>query len=507
MFSAIYTGATGLKAQSQSLGVTGNNIANVSTTAFKGSTAYFANLMSQTLSYGSAATDHETGYSQVGLGVGLEDIKIDFSQGSFETTNTSTNIAIGGKGFFKVTDGGNTYYSRAGDFEFDENGYMIDPSGAQLQGRSITNGVTSGASSSIKLNINEEGMVTMPAKGTTQATIISNLSATEASSTSATNPYFSLTESWNGLDSETPLSSSQYSYSTSLNVYDENGEAHTVTVYYDKINSSDAGGKNLWQYIVTMDPSEDTRSGFQGTSNAGLLMTGTLTFNSSGVLESQSAFTYSGSGDPASLTNWTPSSFSADGYPQFSATTSNGALTMGVNLGLTNTGAGWTNTVSNAAAVGYDPSALPAFASTRAASATTAYSGTSSTTKLSQDGYASGVMQSISIDQNGVLSGVFSNGQTDALYQIDLYYFTNEYGLRSEGNNHYSATTDSGVAYQGTPGSDGLGTLTQYSLEQSNVDLATEFVTMISTQRAFEMNSKVITTADSVIQEALNIKR
>lgn len=506
MFSGLYIGATGMKAQSQGLGVIGNNIANVSTTGFKSSSALFQNLMSQTVSYGSAATDHETGISQMGLGVSLADIKVDFSQGSFETTNSSTNIAIGGKGFFKVANNGKAYYTRAGDFEFDVDGYMVDPSGSQLQGRAITNGITSGSSSSIKLNLNDDGMITMPAKGTSKATIISNLSANEASSTSATNPYFSLTESWNGLDSDTPLSSSQYSYSTALKVYDANGNAHTLNVYYDKINASDSGGKNLWQYIVTMDPSEDTRAGFQGTSNAGLLMTGTLTFDSSGQLTSQSAFTYSGSGDPASLTNWTPSTFSADGYPQFSATTSNGALSMGVNLGLANTGTGWSNTVSNAAAVGYNPDALPAFASTRGNSVTTAYDGTSSST-VSQDGYASGVMQSISISQDGVISGVFNNGQSQELYQIDLYYFTNEYGLRSEGNNHYSATTASGEAFQGVPGSNSLGTLTQYSLEQSNVDLATEFVYMISTQRGFEMNSKVVTTADSVIQEALSIKR
>jgi len=124
-----------------------------------------------------------------------------------------------------------------------------------------------------------------------------------------------------------------------------------------------------------------------------------------------------------------------------------------------------------------------------------------------QNGYASGVMSGFAFNNDGVLIGRFTNGQTKELYQVDLYTFTNDYGLRSEGKNCFSATTASGDPIKGIPNVKAAGGISQYSLELSNVDLAEEFVHMIGTQRGFEANSKVITTSDAIIQNAINMKR
>jgi flagellar hook protein FlgE len=135
----------------------------------------------------------------------------------------------------------------------------------------------------------------------------------------------------------------------------------------------------------------------------------------------------------------------------------------------------------------------------------TQYSSASTTTYVGQDGYAPGVLQSISVSNGGVISGTYNNGQILQLYQLTLASFNNPQGLKKEGGNLYSATLDSGAAYTNAPGQGGTGTITSNSLEESNVDLATEFVNMIIYQNGYEANSKVITTTDQILQELINI--
>jgi flagellar hook protein FlgE len=113
------------------------------------------------------------------------------------------------------------------------------------------------------------------------------------------------------------------------------------------------------------------------------------------------------------------------------------------------------------------------------------------------------------VDSEGVISGRYTNGVNKDLYQVPLYYFPSQYGLTHEGSNHFAASPDSGAAIEGTANdaASGLGSVRGNALEASNVDLAEEFVTMISTQRGFQANSKVITTTDHLLQTAANLKR
>ena len=137
----------------------------------------------------------------------------------------------------------------------------------------------------------------------------------------------------------------------------------------------------------------------------------------------------------------------------------------------------------------------------------TQFSGSSGVTFQNQDGYATGSVSSIQVGEDGMVTGVFTNGKTKALYQIVLAKFPSFQGLAAVGNNLYAATIDSGEPVIGAAKTSGRGSISQMSLEMSNVDLATEFVKMIITQRAYQANAKVITTSDQVLQELINMKR
>ena len=124
-----------------------------------------------------------------------------------------------------------------------------------------------------------------------------------------------------------------------------------------------------------------------------------------------------------------------------------------------------------------------------------------------QDGYAPGTLRDISVDENGVVRGSFSNGKSQALYQIGVTMFSNKNGLSSQGSNVFAETVNSGTGLFGTASTGGRGRISPGSLELSNVDLAEEFVRMITIQRAYQANSKVITTSAEVLQELVNMKR
>ena len=137
----------------------------------------------------------------------------------------------------------------------------------------------------------------------------------------------------------------------------------------------------------------------------------------------------------------------------------------------------------------------------------TQYAAPSTTTFQTQDGYPAGSLRSIAIDEAGVVTGSYSNGQLTPLFQVALVDFPSLHGLTKLGHNLYAESLNSGQPLPGTPGSGTLGSISPSALEMSNVDLAQEFVKMITTQRAFQANSRVITTSDEVLTELINIKR
>lgn len=137
----------------------------------------------------------------------------------------------------------------------------------------------------------------------------------------------------------------------------------------------------------------------------------------------------------------------------------------------------------------------------------TGYSSPSAKTAQTQNGFSSGTLQGVTVDEYGIFAGVYSNGYTMSFAQVALASFGSYTGLNKEGSNLFSESLTSGQAVISAPGSAGVGSIASNTLEMSNVDLATEFVELITTQRAFQANSKVITTSDEVLAELINIKR
>ena len=137
----------------------------------------------------------------------------------------------------------------------------------------------------------------------------------------------------------------------------------------------------------------------------------------------------------------------------------------------------------------------------------TGYAGTSVKTAQTQDGYPSGMLQGISVDEDGIFTGLYSNGTMTPFAQIAVADFASYSGLAKQGSNLFTSSLASGQPIISVPNTAGVGAIAPSSLEMSNVDLAQEFVALITTQRAFQANSKVITTSDEVLAELINIKR
>jgi flagellar hook protein FlgE len=565
--ASMYSATSGLKVHGEDMTVIGNNISNVSTIGYKASRMYFEDALSQQVTTAS-------GVGQVGRGVAVGTVMGDFSQGSLESTTESTDLAIGGNGFFIVSPAGQelSYYTRAGNFRFDEDGFLVDPHGYRLQGWEVQQGSSSAAASgttsvedntSIKIlgvpqDIKLENFQSPP-QATSRVDLIVNVdSNSEDKSVSDTEPFTALFDGYNGT-STTPLSEDDYAYQSTIKVYDENGTSHTLTVYMDPVKNDGiqdvAGGKRYWEYIVAVPPNDDNRVFMDENSETrGILMAGTLTFNAAGELENMSAFTIQDydltdpTWDPDNMANWAPADFSESGYPICTANflgTSDGSITgditesraqntkpIEINFGLRNKTSYWdpgpvtavftpdTTGQSNLGALPQLDSATGDLVTAgslgtingmdvteRSALSTTNYSTGSTTIFQAQDGYTAGFLQNISVDRDGVITGRYSNGQVLELFAVTLATFNNNYALYREGGNLFSETRSSGPPITGLANTGGKGSIASNSLGQSNVDLATEFVKMITTEKGFQANSKTITTVDGMLTTLIQLKR
>ncbi|MEO8046805.1 MAG: flagellar hook protein FlgE [Nitrospirota bacterium] len=406
ILTSLFSAVSGLNTYGNAMSVIGNNIANVGTVGFKSSRASFADLVSASLGGGSST-------GQVGLGVFLNDVQTSFTQGSLSNTGNTLDLAIDGDGFFQLADNtGTASYSRAGQFEVNSLGEIVDPSGRFLQGyQASATGVILGTVGNITLST-----ATIAPQATGTADVEANLNAAATVPAAA----FDVTDA------------TTYNFSNGMTLYDSLGAQHQLRLYYVKTATA-----NTWELHSQID----------GGATAART---DLVFNSSGVLTSGGAQT-------------------------FSLAVTGGAATP--------------------QSVAMDFSSI------------TQYGSASNLTDQAQDGFASGSFQSLSVDSGGRVVAQFSNGQTRTLAQVVLNRFTNPNGLTRSGENGFAETVDSGAPLAGAPTNNGLGRLISQTIEQSNVDLGKEFVDMIITQRAFQANSRAITTSDEMLQELVNLKR
>lgn len=476
--SSLFSGISGLSTLGNAMTVIGDNIANVNTVGFKSSRVSFQDVLSQTVST-------TAGTAQVGRGTSLADITSSFSQGSFESTDSTTDLAIGGAGFFLVRDPSNLnneYYTRAGQFRFDKDGNFINPAGYIVRGWVLDqNGQDTGSISDITLS-----SFTSPPSATDRMTVVTNLDSGAQDLSAA------LHMEWDAQNA-VPIADTAYEYQTTVKVYDSLGDTHDLTVYYD------VGAGSTWEFIVTCNPGEDNRAGAQaqltaGDNGVGMLGRGEIVFNaSSGVITDINLTEFTPAAGDYDLTTgtWTVRTEAADltnGYFTLAPDFLGGSpLNVELDFGsVYSSGSGaWLNDSLS----------------------TTQFAVSSTTIFQSATGYGAGDLQSVTVGTDGAITGQYSNGEVIPLHRVALAKFQNVQGLHKEGGNLYRETRLSGVPITARPGTNGLGSIAPNSLEQSNVDIATEFVKMIATQRGFQANSKIITVTDQMLAELINLKR
>ncbi len=414
MQTAFSIALSGLTANTTAIDVTGNNLANLNTAGYKATTLSFHDLVSQSL----GATPGQT---QIGVGVGAPITLRQFSQGAIQATGGPLDAAIQGDGFFMVTNSqGDTEYTRAGNFEVDSSGNLTTPTGEFVQGWSLANGA---------VNTNAPlGNITVPT-GTLAAPV-----ATQNTSVSL------------NLDSTATSGPPATTFSTSLQVYDSLGTAHTVTYAFTK----DAAA-NTWDYSVSA-PDADLKA-------AGTPLTGQVVFDSNGNLLTPAA------SDPSPVLKLTG--------------LADGASDMSINWNLFSKGA----------------PLLTQFAQDSASSAVT------------QDGSAAASLSSVGLANGGQILARYSNGQQVVVGQLALATIRNPQSLVGTGDNLLEAGATTALPSVGEPGTGGRGAILGGSIEASTADIATEFTNLIIFQRGYEANAHVITTVDQLSQDTINLKQ
>ncbi len=507
MMSALYIGNSGMQSLSEGLSAISNNISNINTVAYKQQSLVFQDAMSVDAAVGAPQSEIS---SQVGMGSLIADDRTLWTEGAFELGTNETDLAINGKGYFQVISEEGEFYTRAGNFNTTQEGFIETPSGLLLSGLAIENGIPSTELEIIQ--INPEGVLAAKSSTNLQAQLSIGASATEGS-TDPLNPFFSMIQNWDasatvGAESEAALESDAYQTAVPLEIVGNDGQKHTLTLYLDSAGTVD--GQDVYEYMLAADPSEVTAEGEVPQTDSGLLMMGTLTFTSAGELSNMTAFTPTGtSGNNKDLANWTAASL-VDGKPSFSVSFA-GLEAQHVTLDLgVSSAEGWNNMPANASLVGVDAALLGGLTNAQQSTRNTFINAENSTTALqttSSDGYLEGMLADMEITEDGIIRVHYSNAQTEDLYAIPLFRFTSEDGLYREGNNLYSATADVGEVEWGLAGTSNYGGILSTQLETSNVDLSTEMVNLIFVQRGFQMNSKTVTVADELLQKAIEIKR
>jgi flagellar hook protein FlgE len=428
MSSAFSIALSSLQAQSDAINITGNNLANINTVGFKTSSSDFLDLVSQSLASGTGAN--------YGMGVQTPLNTTEFTQGALETSTSPLAAAIQGNGFFVTTDpsSGQQLFTRDGDFAMSADGVLQTQTGQNVQGWTAT----------------AAGLNTTTVPGNIQLPVGSVLPPVATQN-------FSFTANLNALGT---AAAGTNTFTSTMQVIDSLGATHNLS-----INFTQSGTANTWNYTVSIDGG-DVTGGTAGTPVS--LATGSVTFNSSGILQSV-----------------TPSGGAAGTAPVSVAippagttyTLADGAANMSMNWNLFSNGSGQITQYGEASAPGTS----------------------------TQDGAQSSQLSQFSINSGGQVVAQFSNGQTKVEAQLALATIINPETLANAGSNNFQATGNTSTPTIGMPQTGGRGQIVGSSLESSNVDLAGEFTNLIVYQRGYQASSRVITTADNMSQDLMNL--
>ncbi|SFH50188.1 flagellar hook protein FlgE [Tindallia magadiensis] len=466
MMRSMFSAVSGLSAHQLRMDSIGNNIANVNTVGFKANRTTFQDVFNQTLAGAGSPQGGRGGTNpqQVGLGMTVNSMDTLHVRGAVETTGVNTDMMINGDGFFMVSSDPNFQdrsYTRAGDFALDRSGNLVTPGGMRVLGyMADENGV---------LGTNLEGLVisraqTFDAEQTENVGFEGNLDSTTKVAIDEDGNQIPLTDIFDEDFRIIPGQEQYVARETTFEVFDNLGGEHRIKQVFVKAEQEEINGENHSVFDVltfyvgddgTLYPFTDPDDPLNpDPDDIGLPASHKIYFNEDGKMVND-----------------------------------DGSFTKGLSIdaGATN-GAGQLDFT-------VDFSKLTMFANESTAAA------------LDIDGYKQGSLVDFSVASSGEITGVFDNGQSRVIGQVALANFRNPAGLEKDGSNMYRSTNNSGQAMVGTPGSGGLGALNPSALEMSNTDLSREFTNMITTQRGFQANSRIITTSDEMLQEVVNMKR
>lgn len=485
MMRSLYSGISGLSVHQTKMDVIGNNIANVNTVGFKASRVAFSDVFYQTIQ-SATGPNESTGAAgqnamQIGLGSTVSSIVSSPTKtGGAQRTDNPFDIMINGDSFFVVNQGGTNYFTKAGDFKIDSDGTLCTSSGATVMGWGVDP----------KDSTKAVADIVAPLKIMAPENLYSEPKATTAA-------YFS----GNIDNKDTQVAPGGSGRTVNISFYDNLGQAYNASV-------------KLKQVV-------------DGSGNA---ITNQYTVQLTDVLDSAGNHifrTETGATPPYAATAITPISFGGVDYALDTAT---GELKTTGTLPILEFDASKGNFVSvkgsgtDATAdkdlhfnITVTPAANSPFTNiTVDFSSLTMFAGSGNTTASATTGALDGTgkgrtagnMTGVSVDTSGKIYGVYDNGDTRLLGQIAVASFSNPAGLEAVGGNLFAETQNSGK-FDGIGhdvSSDG-GSFTTGVLEMSNVDLASEFTEMITTQRGFQANSRIITTSDTLLEELINLKR
>ncbi|TPG51937.1 flagellar hook protein FlgE [Roseomonas nepalensis] len=429
LYASMNTAISGLTAQARALGNVADNVANSQTTGFKRTDTNFV----------SYVTRSNQQVNQPGSVIARPNYTLTV-QGTVQPSDNPLAMAIAGQGMFAVampagrennqpTFDARTFYTRAGDFKMDQDGYMVNSQGYYLQGWATNTAGT--PDRTVVKPIRVDKSVYNPV-----ATANVNVSAT------------------------LPVTSPTGVVSMPVQVYDSLGSQHSVNMTWTK------GTLNNWQLSVAVPDDTsgvtsrtiDAQFGIAATPAAPDGQLGSFTAGS-GLTETPAAL-----GDPAAV------SFVVD-FGQ-------GPQTVSLNFG---------NYGTN--------------------STVTQFDGKTNENSFSQDGVPLGAFSNVSLSENGDVSVNYDNGQSRTIGRVPVVSFADPDKLQKTDGQAYLRTDQSGNARVNDANSNGAGKIVTSSLESSNVDLASEFSKLILAQRAYTANTKIVTAADELLQDTLNMRR
>lgn len=445
LYASLFSGVSGLSANSSAMGMISDNIVNINTTGYKETRARFTTLVTESRS--------STSYSPGGV-QSLPQSLIS-RQGLLQSSTSATDLGIDGAGFFvvaKTSDVGQSNssisFTRAGSFTPDAQGFLNNTAGLYLMGFPLD------ASGNVPINqevsalqaINVSGL-TGTAEATTEVTLRANLQSTQT-----VNAGIGTYDPTAAADS---MAGSGFvpDFQRNVQVFDAQGGTHTITIA--AIKSSTV---NEWHVELYSTPPGDINP--TAPLQSGQIATGTMVFNTDGTIDV-------GASSAALFTNipidWTNGAADSD---------------LAFNFGADGESDGFTQ-----------------------------FDSISTLISSSVDGAVFGNVTGVSISEEGIVTALFDNGLTRAVAKIPLATFQNPDGLNRDQGNAYTRSDQSGIFALQLAGTGGAGFLAPSTLEASTVDLANEFTQLITIQRAFSASTKIITTADEMLDELNRVKR